>query len=138
MSSGTSRHVFVQAFRPPFPDPRRWNDISYWQQYYYLKCEWMVPKVNYSGTGDYSSSFPSSESSESLPQETKSEAELDQQPTEEDSNDLQYELSEEWASRFAKTLENMKKRRRQQRREDDEDQDAIPKRKRRPKKQNQN
>lgn len=137
MSSGISRHVFIQGFRPPFPDPRKWNEISYWQQYYNLKYEWLVPRVYYSGTGDYSLPFPCSEYSEFPPQETKSEAESDQQPTEEDADDLQYELSDEWASRFAKTLENMKKRRRQQRKEDDEDQDAIPKRKRRVKKQTQ-
>lgn len=143
MSEGISRHVFVQAYRPPFPDPRRWNEINYWQQYYYFKREWMVPKTGLCPDSINCSSLTSRANPENVSQEGVSETrpetnEAVQQATEEDeSEDIQYELSEEWASRFAKTLENMKKRRRQQQRENEDESDSVPKKKRQTKKSNQ-
>lgn len=111
------RHVFVKPYNPPFPDPRKWGLV-------HTTTGWMQ--------GYSHSSIQAFNIAQSQNEELPTSSEQTNHSNYEDLNEeWELEMNDEWAERFAATLENMRKRRREQLSESKDEDDSVPKGKKR-------
>jgi hypothetical protein len=115
-------HIFLKPYSPPFPDPRQWTRLQN-DQSGQSGC-WMLPtnsRLAFDHTAIISKPVDgkSEINNSSLASTSINEYGHNESVEKTSCSDTEWEmeLSSEWATRFANTLEKMKKRRREQSRD---------------------